>query len=52
VVGRERLGVGDVQRRAPQRADLQRRDERVRENVERFAAGEPLLGVVDVAAGY
>ncbi|MCC7072585.1 MAG: hydroxyacid dehydrogenase, partial [Deltaproteobacteria bacterium] len=26
--------------------------ERVRENVRRFAAGEPLLGVVDVEAGY
>jgi phosphoglycerate dehydrogenase-like enzyme len=26
--------------------------ERVRENVARFAAGEPLLGVVDPAAGY
>jgi phosphoglycerate dehydrogenase-like enzyme len=26
--------------------------ERVRENVERFAAGQPLLGLVDTAAGY
>jgi phosphoglycerate dehydrogenase-like enzyme len=26
--------------------------ERVRENVERFAAGEPLVGVVDRGAGY
>ncbi len=26
--------------------------ERVRENVERFAAGQPLLGRVDTAAGY
>ena len=26
--------------------------DRIRENVTRFAAGEPLLGVVDVLAGY
>lgn len=34
--------------------DAERRhvDERIRMNVERFAAGEPLLGLVDLGAGY
>lgn len=34
--------------------DAERRhvDERIRTNVERFAAGEPLLGLVDAGAGY
>jgi D-3-phosphoglycerate dehydrogenase len=37
---------------SPREAERRYYAERIRANVERFAAGEELLGVVDVDAGY